>query len=131
MDNITISGIRIYLPCPGEKFPIPSADIHTFAIKGTTGDRCCVLGSGMVNAEFCLYLSMRVSKGDYGGGKAGETEVGLDGVSFCLCADAGRMYPLVTWAWTTITGGVAAASGGSLAFSLIKSPGYPLPHFSI
>jgi hypothetical protein len=44
MDNMIISGVRIYFPRPGEKLPVPSADMRTFAIKGTTGDRCCVLG---------------------------------------------------------------------------------------
>ncbi|MEG2115700.1 MAG: hypothetical protein RRZ38_17660 [Hafnia sp.] len=44
MDNMIISGVRIYFPRLGEKLPVPSADMRTFAIKGTTGDRCWVLG---------------------------------------------------------------------------------------
>jgi hypothetical protein len=44
MDNMIIGGVRIYFPRPGEQLPIPSGDIRTFAIKGTTGDRCCLLG---------------------------------------------------------------------------------------
>jgi len=44
MDNMIIGGVRIYFPRPGEKLPAPSADIRTFAIKGTTGGRYCVLG---------------------------------------------------------------------------------------
>ena len=43
MDNMIIGGVRIYFPRPGEKLPVPSEDICNFAIKGTTGDRCCVL----------------------------------------------------------------------------------------
>ncbi|TDX14789.1 MULTISPECIES: hypothetical protein [Buttiauxella] len=44
MDNMIIGWVRIYFPRPGEKLPVPSEDIRTFAIKGTTGDRCCVPG---------------------------------------------------------------------------------------
>lgn len=46
MDNMIIGGVRIYFPCPGEKLPTPSSDMQSFAIKGTTGGRYCVL-------EFC------------------------------------------------------------------------------
>ena len=43
MDNIIISGVRIYFPRPGEGLPTPSADIRTFAIKNTIDTRCCLL----------------------------------------------------------------------------------------
>ena len=43
MDNIIISGVRIYFPRPGERLPTPSADIRTFAIKNTIDTRCCLL----------------------------------------------------------------------------------------
>jgi len=43
MDNIIISGVRIYFPRPGERLPIPSADIRTFAVKPTIDSRCCLL----------------------------------------------------------------------------------------
>jgi hypothetical protein len=35
MDNMIISGIRIYFPLPGERLPLPSKDMQTFAIKST------------------------------------------------------------------------------------------------
>ncbi len=44
MDNMIIGGVRIYFPRPGEKLPIPSTDMRTFAIKDTTSERCCLLG---------------------------------------------------------------------------------------
>lgn len=44
MDNIIISGIRIYFPKPGEKLQVPPDTIPTFAIRGTVGSRCCLLG---------------------------------------------------------------------------------------
>jgi len=44
MDNMIIGGVRIYFPRPGEKLPVPSSDTRTFAIKYTTGERCCLLG---------------------------------------------------------------------------------------
>lgn len=43
MDNIIISGVRIYFPRPGERLPTPSADIRTFAVKQTIDTRCCLL----------------------------------------------------------------------------------------
>ncbi|WP_299996783.1 hypothetical protein [uncultured Cedecea sp.] len=43
MDNIIISGVRIYFPRPGERLPVPSTDIRTFAIKSTIDTRCCLL----------------------------------------------------------------------------------------
>lgn len=43
MDNIIISGVRIYFPRPGERLPTPSMDIRTFAIKSTIDSRCCLL----------------------------------------------------------------------------------------
>ena len=44
MDNIIISGIRIYFPKPGEKLLQPSDTMPTFAIRGTVDSRCCLLG---------------------------------------------------------------------------------------
>ncbi|POT59197.1 hypothetical protein C3432_00195 [Citrobacter amalonaticus] len=44
MDNIIISGVRIYFPKPGERLPVPPDNTHNFAVKGTVGKRCCLLG---------------------------------------------------------------------------------------
>lgn len=44
MENMIIGGVRIYFPRPGEKLPTPLPDMQSFAIKGTTGGRWCVLG---------------------------------------------------------------------------------------
>ncbi|HBW7245063.1 hypothetical protein NFJ68_07035 [Klebsiella aerogenes] len=44
MDNIIISGVRIYFPKPGEKLPLPPFNMPNFAIRGTVDDRCCLLG---------------------------------------------------------------------------------------
>lgn len=44
MDNIIISGVRIYFPKPDEILPIPPDAIPTFAIRGTVNSRCCLLG---------------------------------------------------------------------------------------
>lgn len=43
MDNIIISGVRIYFPKPGERLPVPPNNMPTFAIKGTVEGRCCLL----------------------------------------------------------------------------------------
>lgn len=43
MDSLIISGIRIYFPKPGERLPIPPDNMRNFAIKGTVGERCCIL----------------------------------------------------------------------------------------
>lgn len=43
MDSLIISGVRIYFPKPGEQLPVPPDDIHSFAVKGTIGERCCLL----------------------------------------------------------------------------------------
>ena len=43
MDNLIISGVRIYFPKPGEKLPVPPDNLRTFAIKGTVDERCCLL----------------------------------------------------------------------------------------
>jgi hypothetical protein len=43
MDNMIISGVRIYFPLPGERLPFPSSDIRSFAIKSTTGSHSCLL----------------------------------------------------------------------------------------
>lgn len=44
MDNIIISGVRIYFPKPGEKLPSPPSNMPNFAVRGTTEGRCCLLG---------------------------------------------------------------------------------------
>ncbi|EMJ8296083.1 hypothetical protein [Klebsiella aerogenes] len=44
MDNIIISGVRIYFPKPGERLPQPPDTMPTFAIRGTVDSRCCLLG---------------------------------------------------------------------------------------
>ena len=43
MDNLIISGVRIYFPKPGEKLPVPANNMRNFAIKDTTDGRCCLL----------------------------------------------------------------------------------------
>lgn len=43
MDSIIISGVRINFPRPGEKLPIPSGEIRSFAVKSTADERCCLL----------------------------------------------------------------------------------------
>jgi hypothetical protein len=44
MDNIIISGVRIYFPKPGERLPLPPDNMPAFAIRGTVDSRCCLLG---------------------------------------------------------------------------------------
>ncbi|MET4982512.1 hypothetical protein [Klebsiella aerogenes] len=44
MENIIISGVRIYFPKPGEKLPAPPNNMPNFAIRGTADGRCCLLG---------------------------------------------------------------------------------------
>ncbi|ELT0935340.1 hypothetical protein R7Y08_004135 [Enterobacter roggenkampii] len=44
MDNIIISGVRIYFPKPGERLPQPPDNMPTFAIRGTVDSRYCLLG---------------------------------------------------------------------------------------
>ena len=48
MDNMIVSSVRIYFPRPGEKLPIPSADMRTFAIKSTTAIVAAFWGSGVL-----------------------------------------------------------------------------------
>lgn len=43
MDNIIISGVRIYFPKPGEKLPSSPSNMPNFAIRGTIEGRCCLL----------------------------------------------------------------------------------------
>lgn len=43
MDSLIISGIRIYFPKPGERLPVPPDNMRNFAVKGTVGERCCLL----------------------------------------------------------------------------------------